>query len=97
MHMWCGQGVEAPDHFSRRLVGCPAKGISSGSKERLGACLPMRRDTRAAGDPPLLAKPWDHPGAEVRRRRLWLELGISLPCQVVLVDVRIVCTLVHRS
>jgi hypothetical protein len=60
--------------------------------------LPTRRDTRAAGDPPLSGPALGHPGAEDRRRRLRLivSLGICLPCQVLPAGLRWACTLAYR-
>jgi hypothetical protein len=47
--------------------------------------LPTRRDTRAAGDPPLSSPALGYPGARpAGGTALITSLGISLPCQVTL-------------
>ena len=38
---------------------------------------PTRRDTRAAGTHHVRAQPWDHPGAEARRRHLRLIVSLG--------------------
>ena len=94
------------------MLACCRQWWGVGIPSRRRACLklapgPLRLWRRRDGIP---APPGDHhcprraggiyPGAEVCRRRFFLfdeSLGISLPCLVILADLRMACTEAYRS
>jgi hypothetical protein len=86
-----------------RGVGLPQDGTrEAGIPSRRRACLGAF-GADATGYSHAGAPPPSRPTLEPSRSEacggmcLIESLGISLPCQVVLVDLRIACTLMHRS